>query len=283
MAAFAVLTVLALYHLDRYPAPWYDEGVNLQAARNLADGVGYGLSYGGTFAYFDPQLTTGPTLIAPVALVFRVAGGAGVDQARLVVAGYTLLAGLGLFWLTSLVAGWWAAALAVFALTAVGDYVGVAEGRAVVGELPALAYLFLGLAALVAASRRSRPVPFTVVSGLLLGLAIVTKAQLASVVAAVIGLWLLARLARRARVPRVDGRWPTSELLVLLGVLVVPLIAWQLTQVLFLGPRGYVNNLLEIQAVARVSSETPPLLKLGASLAALRETQTAWPGLIALG
>ncbi len=98
-----------------------------------------------------------------------------------------------------------------------------------------------------------------------------------------LGLWLLSRLARRTHVPRVDGSWPTSELLLLLGVLVLPLIAWQLTQVLVLGPRAYVDNLLEIQAVARVSSETPPLMKLGASLAALRETHTAWAGLIALG
>ncbi len=283
LAAFAVLAALGLYHLDRYPAPWYDEGVNLQAARNLAAGDGYGLTYGGNFELFDPQLTTGPTVIGPVALVFRLSAAAGVDEARLVIAGYTLLAGLGLFWLACQIAGWWAATLAVASLAAVGDYVGVAEGRAVVGEVPALAFLFLGAAALVAAAGRRRRLPLTVLSGALLGLAILTKAQLATVVAAMVGLWVLPRLIRRAHDARLEGRWPASELLVLLGVLVLPLIAWQLTQLLTLGTRGYVDNLLEIQAVAHVSSEAPPFLKVGSSLAAIRETRSAWAGLLALG
>jgi hypothetical protein len=53
------LFTLASWSLTALPQPWYDEGVNLQAAANLAHGACYGLRYddAGALHPFDVQLT----------------------------------------------------------------------------------------------------------------------------------------------------------------------------------------------------------------------------------
>src|SRR5207248_2508618 len=65
VAVGLLVCILAIWSLTAFPAPWYDEGINLHAAANLASGRGYGLLYGdaGGLRAFDMQLTTGPTVI----------------------------------------------------------------------------------------------------------------------------------------------------------------------------------------------------------------------------
>jgi 4-amino-4-deoxy-L-arabinose transferase-like glycosyltransferase len=283
LVALLVLGFLASYRLDRYPDLWYDEGVNLQAARNLVMTGRYGLVYDDRLQLFDPQLTTGPTVIGPVAAAFALFG-VGLTQARAVIALYTLLAGAGLCWVGSQVAGRAAGALAVLALAAVGDYVGVAETRSVVGEVPALAYLLLGtgllasgLGARRAGSGRTPGMGSRwrlAAAGGVIGLAVLTKAQLAMVIPGLLlALWRVGR--RQPRGLAWDGA-------VLVLALAAPMLCWQLLQLVVLGPRGYLDNLAAIQAVARVSSETPPLRKAGAGLADVAAAPSAWLGLLAL-
>src|SRR3982074_1376355 len=87
--ALGVLVVLlATWHLTSFPAAWYDEGINLQAARNLAQSGQYGLVYEDHAPRpFDLQLTTGPTVIGPVAAVFGMFG-VGLRQGRVVMLVY---------------------------------------------------------------------------------------------------------------------------------------------------------------------------------------------------
>jgi 4-amino-4-deoxy-L-arabinose transferase-like glycosyltransferase len=287
LAAIVGLGLLVTCHLDRYPAPWYDEGVNLQAARNLAESGRYGLAYDGFVQPFDPQMTTGPTVIGPVAASFRVFG-PGVLQARAVMAAYALVAGLGLFWVTARLFGPLAGVFAVAVMAGIGDYVGLAEGRSVVGEVAALAYLFLGAGVLLHGWPGQRaPWPGSratnaqalgrtgtlALAGALFGLAIVTKAQFAVVVPVLLGVCVLGVRSGTLSPAR------AGLLLVAVGL---PVLAWQLFQALALGPLAYLDNLLVVQSLARVSSEAPPLRKLGSNLGDLLSTWSAWPGLLAL-
>src|SRR5579863_2404719 len=84
-----VVLFVATYHLDRYPVTWFDEGSHLHVPQDL---VWYGVyadrsSEG--FRYFGPTIGVGPTVMLPIALVFRLAG-VGLLQARLVVAVYAM-------------------------------------------------------------------------------------------------------------------------------------------------------------------------------------------------
>ena len=114
------------------PPPWYDEGINLEAARNLARLGHYGLMYTpGEISRYDLQLTTGPTVIAPIALVFDVIG-VGLRPGRLVMLAYTLLAALGLYRFAASLYGPRVATTVVLALCAAGQ-ASPASTRAVVG------------------------------------------------------------------------------------------------------------------------------------------------------
>jgi 4-amino-4-deoxy-L-arabinose transferase-like glycosyltransferase len=82
---------LCLHRLGICPAPWFDEGLNFRAAKNIALNGHYGLRSAEGFVGFHPAIQTGPTVLLPMALVFRLAG-TGVVQARLVTVFYTVLA-----------------------------------------------------------------------------------------------------------------------------------------------------------------------------------------------
>src|SRR5262249_29884916 len=203
------------------------EGVNLQAARNLAGLGGYGLVYGDDdWRPFDLQLTTGPTVIAPVAAAFRLFG-SGLREGRLVMLGYTLLAALGLFLLGRRLYGPSGGAAAVRALCAAGD-ASPASTRAVVGEIAALAFLFWGTLVYLRA-RATKSARDYVLAGCLLGLAVASKGQFGLVLPAIAGVYALLRRDHR------------NFALLLVSTLAASAL-WQLYQLLALGPAGYLSH-----------------------------------------
>ena len=82
---------LLVYHLDQYPAPWYDEGSHLHVAKNFAlNGVYSDFSSEGNRP-FGPAVGVGPTVLLPIALLFKV-GGVSIPLARVVIVVYGVLA-----------------------------------------------------------------------------------------------------------------------------------------------------------------------------------------------
>ena len=69
-----IIAFLMLYRLSEYPILWYDEGSHLHLAKNLAlngiyaDYSSEGLRHGG------PVVGVGPTIVLPMALVFKIFG-----------------------------------------------------------------------------------------------------------------------------------------------------------------------------------------------------------------
>lgn len=79
--------VLAFYCTNIFTMPvGFDEGYNLQVSHNLAAQRLYasnGAAFDGTNTLFDPYISTGPTLLVPIAIMFKLFG-TGVWQYRVV-------------------------------------------------------------------------------------------------------------------------------------------------------------------------------------------------------
>jgi hypothetical protein len=270
---FLLVTVLATWNLTSFPATWYDEGVNLQAARNLARSGSYALAYAEQDVRpFDPQLTTGPTVIVPVAMVFKVFG-AGLMQGRLVMVAYVLLAALGLYRAARSLYGPTVAMVAVLVLCAVGR-ASPTSTRDVVGEAAALALLFWGAQTFIVARRGGATVHFAT-AGLLFGLAILTKAQFTLLLPILAAAWLVTR-------GRSTGFLARHLFIALAGPVALGL-AWQVYQVTVLGLSGFATHVREQSRVVSVSALGGPLGQAYVATRTLFFWHMATLGLIGLG
>lgn len=204
-AAVAVVLFVAagllLSNLSSWPATWYDEGLPLQAAKNLARDGRYGLQSGQEFRAFDPLLSVGPTVTLPIALSFKVFG-IGLVEARAVMVAYALLTLLACVMLcrhvfdarTAVVAAWWLLALPTNPIDDSASF--LALGRMALGEVPSLLFTVTGAFVWFLALDRGST-RLLVTAGLLVGLAVVTKSQAVLVVAALVGVWLVDALWHR--------------------------------------------------------------------------------------
>jgi hypothetical protein len=197
----AICGVLLSYNLGCWPVTWYDEGRSCQAARNLAELGRYGIMSSDGFRPYTPHISTGPTVIVPIALLFRAAG-TGLLQARIVMVGYAVLAVLCLYLLAlrffDAKAAVVASLLFISAGAASGDisasFLGL--GRMVKGEVPALALLLAGALLWSWSLRRGGWISLVGV-GLLWGLSIVTKGQCVFILPGLILTWVVAVLLGR--------------------------------------------------------------------------------------
>ncbi len=170
----AVCAALSFVRLD-VPPIWYDEGWVLSVARNWVERRHYGLLLSGNPVPAD-IVTTGWPAIAPIAMSFRLFG-IGLVQGRIP----GLLFALGtlclLYYLTrSLYDGTTAVAAVVVALLlpALPQLHPVLLGRQVLGEMPALFFLFSGYLLFL----RSWKTPLWLLpAGLLWALALTIKPQ----------------------------------------------------------------------------------------------------------
>lgn len=172
--------VLQLVALNRYPAPWFDEGFRFNAGRLLADtGVFGSRSADGTIP-FDVSLTSGPLEVGLVAASFK-AFGVGVFQGRLP---FALLSLLALFLVARIGRDTFGApagllmALTVAAMPPVGEVGFLLTGRQALSETPAMAMLLLGLWLLVRAWAGGRT-RWAFAAGAVCGLGILSKSQFA--------------------------------------------------------------------------------------------------------
>lgn len=150
---------------------WEDEAYNLTVPLNLLAGRGYssaGFLTTGTLDPFDVRISTGPTVLLPVAAA--LAGGADpVVGARVVMALFSIALAVALFVIGRRIAGPWGGALAaaVPLLLDASRSLSPLQGMTdLLGEIPSALFAVLALLVL----RRAAIWP-----GLLLGLAVLTK------------------------------------------------------------------------------------------------------------
>jgi hypothetical protein len=185
--------------LEAYPKVWFDEGYKLNAAYTLATEHVYGTQSVEGLHPFDPLISTGPADIVPIALSFALFG-AGVLQARLVIVLYAILALVSLYFIAEYLYGPVRALIFSLVVLAAPSIQGInfaMLGRQVLGEIPALAFILLGLW-MAFISWETRKVRFSVISGFAMGLGLLSKNQVAFALLPAISL-LIAVAAVRYR------------------------------------------------------------------------------------
>ena len=200
--------LLLTVNLTTWPRPWFDEGLNLSTAATLARASRYGLPDSAGVRVMDPAIQTGPVVLAPLALAFKVFG-VGMFQARSVMVLFALFT-LSAFVLLGRRLGGLGAALLGLVLLLIGNsdpYTSfVPMARQVLGEVPALGFFCFGCWFWLRRLETTRRATGTWRSGVLtsslvgvvFGLGMVTKSQLALTLPVAIALiWLADRLYYR--------------------------------------------------------------------------------------
>jgi 4-amino-4-deoxy-L-arabinose transferase-like glycosyltransferase len=240
-AAVALIAILAFARLTEYPAIWFDEGIHLHVPKAVVTFGEYADYSSDGFRYYGPTMSVGPTVMLPIAAVFKLAG-VGLLQARLVIVAY-LLAATFLAWRVGRqLGGPMLATLGVALLLSSRGVDFVLYGRQVLGEVPALVFMLAGVTLWFDAWERPAWSRLTLV-GLLFGLAIVTKYQFVIALApGLAGGWLLDRLFYRQLAHRA-WIWPAI-------VMMATFAAWQAVAVFYLGPSLASENLRSMRVAA---------------------------------
>ena len=180
---WVVLTIILMlqigvhgFHIRDYPEVAPDESHHLIVAKNLAMHGRYasGNPEAG-FKNFDSFDSVGPAVLAPVSISFKVFG-VGLAQGRLVIALFALGLSLALFQLMRISWGTRAGLFAAFLVPCA--FGSIYLSRTLYGEVPALFYFCCGLLLWRGSLRYGWCCAYGVLAGVLLGLAILSKAIL---------------------------------------------------------------------------------------------------------
>jgi 4-amino-4-deoxy-L-arabinose transferase-like glycosyltransferase len=243
--AVAVL-LLAFVNLTGAPRTWFDEGSHMMVPKTIVqDGVYADKSADG-YRYHGPTIGIGPTIMLPIALVYKIFG-IGLLQARVVIVGYLLCALVAFYYLARrlhapLIA---LVALGVLLASRTLSYEGMIDyGRQVLGEVPGLAFMFAGLLAWVCAIRHpDRTWRYSILAGLGFGMTVVTKNQFTLIL-----MPSLALIALLDWQYYKAGTWVVR--IVPAGIAALCFAAWTFTQFAFIGPGTFMENFQQTRQAA---------------------------------
>lgn len=226
-----VLSTVSGYFIFRelgtFPAAWADDSLFMIVAREIAAGRGYALPILEKHWFYPYTLGVGPTLILPVAFAARLLG-FSIAVARLPMAGF-LLATLATFYCFTLrIAGRSTARWSTALLVTLSAFVNT--GKPVLGEIPALLFLLLGLFLL----QRKLTTMRSVMAGFFLGLAVLTKISFGLLYPAVGIVWLCFLLRRQ---------WSELRQCTIMGTAAVAVfLPWRIVE--FLVSPGIIDDIL---------------------------------------
>jgi hypothetical protein len=239
VTAGALLLFLALYNLSDYPTTWFDEGSHLHVPKAMLQFGAYADYSSDGLRYFGPTLGIGPTVLLPIAAVFKLFG-VGLIQARLVIVCYLLGAVYLFYRLGRALDGGAVGALGVLLLATSRATALFENGRQVLGEVPALCFLCAGFLVWFSSwdGRRSSRLAF---AGLLFGAAAITKYQILLAIAPALAASFLANIFYYRTAPARVFIWPA---MVSGGVFAL----WQAILIGYLGPQTSLQNLAALRA-----------------------------------
>ena len=170
-----IIVVLALFfcfrELGTFPNAWLDDSLFMVAAQSLVHGNGYGLPIMGEHWNFPFILAVGPTVIAPSAFTMMLLGET-VAIARIPAVLYTLACIYTVYIFAKQRAGIANAQMAALLIVTLSAFIN--NGKPLLGEVPSIFFLFVGLLLLHQASTHRT----AAIAGCTLGVAIVTKLTL---------------------------------------------------------------------------------------------------------
>lgn len=225
-----VLT-LALVNLPYWRRTWFDEGSHLHVPKALVQFGRYADVSSEGFRAYGPTLSVGPTVMLPIALVFKLFG-IGLVQARLVMVAYLLLTFVLAYRLTRHLYGSMVALMAGFLLLTSRGVNILEYGRQVLGEVPALFFWLAGALLWFRPEIKLR----RIASGILFGLAMITKNQMALIIPpTLVVVWGLNALYYR--------RHRDADFALPLGIALGIYAAWMTILLIFLGDGNLMANL----------------------------------------
>lgn len=175
LSLILLIPFLAFYNLEFNPRSWHDEGSYLTLAKTLVEEGIYAIKTSDGYQTFGAVQSVGPTVILPIALIFRFFG-IGLVQAR-IIAGIYILFTLIVIYLSAKFLFNPRTGLFAIILVIMSPAVSfLLFGRQVLGDIPAIG-LFLAGWLLWAKGLKSRNYLFYLISGLFIGAAMITKSQ----------------------------------------------------------------------------------------------------------
>jgi protoporphyrinogen oxidase/4-amino-4-deoxy-L-arabinose transferase-like glycosyltransferase len=266
LAAFALSAVaIALFiGLSDRPHPVQDEGAIMLVAKTWAqDGVMATRTSEG-YETFGAIQSVGPTLLAPVALAFKLFG-VGIEQGRAVAATMSLATAAAMLGLGWQLFGWRSGLLTLCFLVASPTVGFIGHGRQVLGEVPALGFLAAGAGVWARASASSadrdpgaRAIWRSLLAGLLIGAAMVTKPQYVAVTFASLALCATLALVYYGR--------QHLKAITSIGVTAALCVAgWHLWQRASFGAELYAENAAKLRDLARLSYGLDPRVTIASA------------------
>ncbi len=202
--------------LGTFPSAWLDDSLFMLVAQSLVRGEGYALPMLTSSWEFPFMLAVGPTVILPPATSMMLFGQT-VWAARLPAALYTLATTFALFVFARERKALWNAQGAALLLVTLSAFIN--NGKPVLGEVPALLFLFCALLFLT----RMKTVRDAVFVGILLGVTAVSKLTFSLVFPALFIAFLVSLWKRDRK---------TSAQLVVAGIVSFVLFAvWQYIEI----------------------------------------------------
>ncbi len=216
LPAALVAATLLFSNLNRHPWPAPDELHHLVVARNLAEHGAYASGLSPNLVWFDHYDSVGAPVIGLVAGAFKIFG-VSLAPARAVLASFGVTLIVLVYFVFLPLFGARASGLAsFFALAAFGT---LYLARSLYGEVPALAFVLLGLLAWRRGLVPGNSLFFLIAAGLCFGLAVLTKTFMGVAALAVLGAYVFDRATYR----RIPAKGILLPAVAALGVL----SAWQ--------------------------------------------------------
>jgi 4-amino-4-deoxy-L-arabinose transferase-like glycosyltransferase len=255
-----IIYFFVFHNLTRFPAPWFDEGSHLHVPKTLVNyGVYADISREG-FRYYGPTIGVGPTVMLPIAAMFKLFG-VGLLQARIVVTLYLLAAVYIFYRLVEHLSGKWVAWIAMALILSSRSVLLLEYGRQLLGEVPGLFFLLFAMY-LWFSNWDENDWKRQSLIGLLFGLAMITKYQYLLFLAPTLILsWLLDIFYYKTSTHR--------------NFLVPSIIAagsfgvWQLLTLQYLGPSTAMENLALLRASAEGAAFNFNLVQFAANFGEL--------------
>jgi hypothetical protein len=234
------LAVLLLYRLNSYPTPSLDESAYLQVAKNFGLHGLYAATNLNGEQFPGPVIGTGPTVILPIALLFRLFG-PSVVLGRVVIVIYSILTLVMLYLFGEKVVGKRMAILAVLSIFFSQALEYPYLSRMVMGEVPGLFFIICGIYLWI---QEQVSIPQLVLIGVMFGCASITKNQYALfVLPSILILWIADIVYYRRH------KWTHF---VIPGIIAGVMFAGWTYYVLYIlgGPHNFVGELRKTTSIA---------------------------------
>ncbi len=238
----------------------YDEAYFLQAPSSLVREGAYRTTYDGGMN-FDPGISTGPTVLLPIGLIFKLFG-IGIAQARFVMLVYFLLMITMTFQVCKTIFSGASAVFSLLLILCLPDTFFLA--LRVFGEIPSI--LFFMAACWMLIKKR------IFLSGLFIGLAILTKFLFVFSIPAILLLLIVDFFIFKLHRKQIVFSYSKG----LLGLL-LPILTWEVIKFLSLGPSGYQENLAKFFKMIATSSSSQDIFTLSTMLSRINVFASPFP------